>query len=151
VSHDRVLLRALTTRVWILHEGRITDYPGSFEEWEAASRERAHAAAVAAAEEESLRKVKERKQSRPADPGKDRQADRRDAERAVGEAEAEVSAWEARVEGLRAMLEDPHLYVTPDGGRRAAELGRELEQARGGLDEAFARWEAATRSAEAIR
>jgi hypothetical protein len=62
-----------------------------------------------------------------------------------------VSAWEARVEGLRAMLEDPHLYVTPDGGRRAAELGRELEQARGGLDEAFARWEAATRSAEAIR
>jgi len=151
VSHDRVLLRALTTRVWILHEGRITDYPGSFEEWEAASRERAHAAAVAAAEEEALRKVKERKQSRPTDPGKDRQTDRRDAERAVVEAEAEVSAWEARVEGLRATLEDPHLYVTPDGGRRAAELGRELEQARVGLDEAFARWEAATRSAEAIR
>jgi ATP-binding cassette subfamily F protein 3 len=150
VSHDRALLRALTTRVWILHEGRITDYPGSFEEWEAASRERAHAAAVAAAEEEALRRVKERKQSRHPDPGKDRRADRRHAERAVAEAEAEVNAWEARVEGLRAALEDPHLYVTPDGSRRAAELGRELEQARAGLDEAFARWEAATRSAEAI-
>src|SRR5262249_52949526 len=135
VSHDRALLRALTTRVWILHQGRITDYPGSFEEWEAASRERAHAAAVAAAEEEALRKVKERKQSRRPDPGQDRQADRRRAERAVAEAEEEVSAWEARVEGLRTALEDPHLYVTPDGGRRAAELGRELEQARAGLDE----------------
>ena len=38
VSHDRALLRALTTRVWILHDGRITDFPGSFEEWETASR-----------------------------------------------------------------------------------------------------------------
>ena len=64
VSHDRALLRALTTRVWVLHERRITDFPGTFEEWETASRERAHAAAVAAAEEEALRKVKERKQSR---------------------------------------------------------------------------------------
>ena len=67
VSHDRALLRALTTRVWVLHEGRITDFPGSFEEWETASAERAHAAAVAAAEEEALRRVHERKQTRRAD------------------------------------------------------------------------------------
>ena len=64
VSHDRALLRALTTRVWVLHEGRITDFPGSFEEWETASAERAHAAAVAASEEEALRRVQERKQTR---------------------------------------------------------------------------------------
>ncbi|HZA91144.1 MAG TPA: ABC-F family ATP-binding cassette domain-containing protein, partial [Gemmatimonadales bacterium] len=28
VSHDRALLRTLTTRVWVLHERRITDFPG---------------------------------------------------------------------------------------------------------------------------
>src|SRR6266511_1346666 len=71
VSHDRALLRALTTRVWVLHEGRITDFPGSFEEWEVTSQERAHAARVAAAEAESLRRVKERKQTRR--PEDDRQ------------------------------------------------------------------------------
>jgi ATP-binding cassette subfamily F protein 3 len=149
VSHDRELLRGLTTRVWILHEQRITDFPGTFDEWETASRERAHAAAVAAAEEEAIRKVKERKQSRRPAPDKDRrETERRRAERAVVEAESEVGVWEGRVEALRAALEDPHLYLTQDGARRATELGRELEGARRGLDEALARWESATRSAE---
>jgi ATP-binding cassette subfamily F protein 3 len=149
VSHDRSLLRALTTRVWILHEGRITDFPGSFDEWETTSRERAHAAAVAAAEEEALRKVKERKQSRRTTPERDsRDTDRRRAERAVADAESDVSAWEARVETARAALEDPALYLTPDGARRATELGRELEEARRGLEAAFAQWESATRAAE---
>jgi ATP-binding cassette, subfamily F, member 3 len=149
VSHDRALLRALTTRVWILHDRRISDFPGSFEEWESASRERAHAAAVAADEEVAIRKVKERKQSRREAPGPDRrERDRRQAEGAVSDAEGEVSAWEERVESLRAALEDPHLYLTQDGARRATELGRDLEAARRGLDEAFARWESATRSAE---
>jgi ATP-binding cassette subfamily F protein 3 len=150
VSHDRALLRALTTRVWILHDGRITDFPGTFEEWETASRERAHAAAVAAAEAESLRRVKERKQTRrPDDDRQRKQTARRTAERAVADAEAAVSEWEGRVAALRAELEDPHLYLTADGGKRAADIGREMETARARLDEAFARWEAATRAAEA--
>jgi ATP-binding cassette, subfamily F, member 3 len=152
VSHDRALLRALTTRVWILHDGRITDFPGTFEEWETASRERAHAASVAAAEAESLRRVKERKQTRrPDDDRQRKQTTRRTAERAVAEAEAAVGEWESRVAALRSELEDPHLYLTADGGRRAAEVGREMETARARLDEAFARWEAATRAAEASR
>jgi ATP-binding cassette subfamily F protein 3 len=149
VSHDRALLRGLTTRVWILHEGSITDFPGSFEEWETASREREHAAAVAASEAESLRRVKERKQTRrPDDDRQRRQTARRIAERAVAEAEAQVSEWEARVDAIRVQLEDPHLYLGSDGGRRAADLGRDLESARRRLDEAFVRWEAATREAE---
>jgi ATP-binding cassette subfamily F protein 3 len=149
VSHDRALLRALTTRVWILHDRRITDFPGTFEEWETASRERAHAAAVAAAEEEALRKVKDRKQTRrPEDDRQRKQAARRSAERTVAEAEAQVGTWEKAVDKIRTELEDPHLYLTSDGARRAAELGRELETARQRLDEAFARWEAATRVVE---
>lgn len=151
VSHDRALLRGLTSRVWILHQGRITDYPGGFEEWEAASREREHAATVAAAEAEALRKVKERKQTRrPDSDRRQKQSARPAAERAVALAEAAVTQAEARVAALRAVLEDPRLYLTPEGARRAVELGREMEQARAGLDQAFARWEAATRAAESV-
>jgi ATP-binding cassette, subfamily F, member 3 len=151
VSHDRALLRALTTRVWILHEGRITDYPGGFADWEAASRERAHAAAVAAAEAESLRKVKDRKQLQRPDDGRRRSAGaRRAAEREVVEAEAAVGMWESRVAALRTELEDPHLYVTAGAAERAATLGREMEEAKAELDRALARWEVATRSAESL-
>ena len=63
VSHDRELLRALTTRVWVLHDRHITDFDGNFAEWEAVSTERRHAASVKAAEEESLRRVQEKKKT----------------------------------------------------------------------------------------
>jgi len=149
VSHDRALLRALTTRTWVLHHARITDYPGGFEEWEGASVERAHAAAVAAAEEEALRKVRERKQTRRPDEDRRRaQSARRAAERAVADAEAGVGLHEARVAELRAQLENPDLYLTPDGAAAAARIGAELEVARQALDLAFAEWEAATRRME---
>jgi ATP-binding cassette, subfamily F, member 3 len=149
VSHDRALLRALTTRTWVLHHARITDYPGGFEEWEAASVERAHAAAVAAAEEEALRKVRERKQTRRPDEDRRRaQSARRAAERAVADAEAGVGLHEARVAELRAQLENPDLYLTPEGAAAAARVGAELEVARQALDLAFAEWEAATRRME---
>jgi ATP-binding cassette subfamily F protein 3 len=147
VSHDRALLRMLTTRVWVLHERRITDFPGSFEEWETASAERAHAAQVAASEEEALRRVHERKQTRrPEDGRKQQQSARRTAERKVAEAEAAVTESEARVAAIRAKLEDPALYATPQGGLQAHTLGEELEQARSELDQAFARWEIANRA-----
>jgi ATP-binding cassette subfamily F protein 3 len=142
VSHDRALLRALTTRTWVLHAARVTDYPGGFAEWEAASAERAHAAAVASAEEESLRRVRERQQTRrPEDERKRAQAARRAAERDLAAAEAEVSACEARLAGITAQLEDPAFYLQPDSARRSAELGRALEAARADLDRALARWE----------
>jgi ATP-binding cassette subfamily F protein 3 len=149
VSHDRALLRALTTRVWVLHGGRITDFPGSFEEWEIASAERAHAAAVAASEEEALRRVHERKQTRRSDDGRRRQeSSRRTAERKLADAEAAVTAREACVAEIRARLEDPELYATPEGALQAGKLGKELEAARAELDAAFAQWEAATASLE---
>ncbi len=149
VSHDRALLRALTTRVWVLHEGRITDFPGSFEEWETASAERAHAAQVAASEEEALRRVHERKQTRRSDDGRKRQqSTRRTAERKLAEAEAAVTEGEARVASIRARLEDPQLYATPEGALQAGTLGKELEAARAQLDRAFAEWEAATSGIE---
>ena len=150
VSHDRALLRALTGRVWVLHQGRITDFPGSFGEWETASAERTHAAAVAAAEEETLRRVRERKQTRRPDEDRRRQeSGRRTAERALAEAEARVAEWEARVAGLRAQLEDPALYVQADGAARATKIGAELDSAKSELDRAFAAWATATEALEA--
>ena len=149
VSHDRALLRTLTTRVWVLHERRITDFPGGFEEWETASSERAHAARVAAAEDEALRRVHERKQTRRSDDGrKQQQSGRRTAERRLAEVEAAVTQWEARVAGIKGRLEDPALYATPEGTLQAVTLGQELEAARAELERAFTDWEAATSALE---
>jgi ATP-binding cassette subfamily F protein 3 len=151
VSHDRALLRALTTRMWVMHRERITDFDGGFAEWEVTSAEREHAAAVAAAEEEATRRVRERKSvRRPEDDRRKQHSVRRSAERAVAEAEERVGERERRVADLRGQLEDPALYLATDGAERARRLGVELEEARLGLESAFAEWEAATRALEAI-
>jgi ATP-binding cassette subfamily F protein 3 len=143
VSHDRALLRALTTRTWVLHEGHVTDYPGGFADWEAASAERAHAAAVAAAEEESIRRVRDRKQThRREDPKRSEHSVRRSAERELAEAEAEVARCEAQLAAVSAELENPELYVARDAVARSQALGRKLDDARAALDRALAKWEA---------
>jgi len=151
VSHDRALLEALVTRVWVLHHGRITDYPGTFVEWEEASQERGHAAAVAAAEEEATRRVEERKRTRRGDArARDDRAAQRLARDAVRAAESRVAEAERAVTVIRDQLEDPGLYATPDGGKVAARLGIELEEARREFEEAFAAWEAATAALEGL-
>jgi ATP-binding cassette subfamily F protein 3 len=149
VSHDRALLRTLTTRVWVLHERRITDFSGGFEEWETVSAERAHAATVAASEEEALRRVHERKQTRRTEDGRKQQrAARRSAQRAVEQAEERVAACESRVATIRAQLEDPELYAAASGPEQAHTLGKELEAAREELERALQEWEAANAAAE---
>jgi ATP-binding cassette, subfamily F, member 3 len=151
VSHDRTLLESLTSRVWVLHEQHITDYPGSFGEWEEQSREREHAAAVAAAEQESLRRVRERKSTRRQElAGEQVRATRRALRQQVERYEAEVGALERRVAELTALLEDPELYTTREGAEKSVLVGRELDGARRELEAAIQRWSDATERAEQL-
>src|SRR5205814_10302811 len=108
VSHDRALLRALTTRIWILHERWLTEFAGGFAEWEEVSTERAHAAAVSAAEEQALRQVHEHQRVAP-HTKKDPRRELRRAQRELEEAAARVAALEAQVAKVVAALEDPAL------------------------------------------
>ncbi len=147
VSHDRALLRALTTRIWILHERRMTEFAGGFAEWEEVSTERAHAARVSAAEEQALRQVHERQRVAPASKPDPRKELRR-AQREVEEAEAAVAALEAEVARLVAALEDPALYTRPDGARAAHELGQQLETKKRELEAGLERWTRATEQVE---
>ncbi len=72
------------------------------------------------------------------------------ARQAVQEAERAVMEAEARVAELHETLEDPALYTTADGSRRAAALGAELDAARLTLDAAFQRWAAASEALEQL-
>jgi len=155
VSHDRELLRALTTKVWVLHERHITEYAGGFAEWEDVSAEREHSASVRASEEASLRKVHERQKlarKKEAEPptSKDVRRQKRAAQRELEEVEAQISSLEARIAALSASLEDPALYTKPTGIEEAKRLGVELERAKRELDQAFARWTAATEAVQVM-
>jgi ATP-binding cassette subfamily F protein 3 len=151
VSHDRAMLEALTSRVWVLHATHITDFAGSFAEWEERSREREHAAAVAAAEQESLRRVKERKATRRREDKVDEsRAALRESRRQIEASEREISVLEEKIARLSATLEDPELYTTREGAQKSLVTGKELEETKQKLDAAFARWTEATDRAEQL-
>jgi ATPase subunit of ABC transporter with duplicated ATPase domains len=147
VSHDRALLRALTTRTWILHERHMTEFAGGFAEWEEVSTERAHAAAVSAAEEQALRQVHEHRRVAPATK-RDPRKELRRAQQELEEAEARVAELEAEVAKAVAALEDPALYTRPDGARAAHELGAQLETLKRELEAGLERWTQATEQVE---
>ncbi len=149
VSHDRALLRALTTRTWILHERRMTEFAGGFAEWEEVSTERAHAAAVSAAEEQALRRLHEHQRVAPP-PKKDPRKELRRAQQGLAEAEGRVTDLESQVARVVAALEDPALYTKPDGAAKARAFGAELETLKRELDAALERWTSATEQVEML-
>jgi ATP-binding cassette subfamily F protein 3 len=154
VSHDRELLRALTTRIWVLHDRHMTEFAGGFAEWEEVSKERAHAAAVSAAEDQALRQVHERQRVAPPSPPSppaskvDPRRDLRRAQRELAEAEAAVAELESQVALVVAALEDPALYTRPDGATTARQLGAQLETLKRSLDAGLERWTQATEQVE---
>ena len=151
VSHDRELLRALTTRLWVLHESHVTDFDGTFAEWETVAAEREHAASVRAAEDEALRRVQEKKKTaRREESTRDARATLRTAQRRVTDLETQIQELETRIGALTAELEDPELYTHADGVGRATKLGAELDQSKAALERALEQWSAASEELDAL-
>lgn len=153
VSHDRALLNALSTRVWHLENGKITDYDGNFAEWELARDERRRQAGAAVKAADAARRAKERQADarKPSTADKKGQASaQRTARRAVEQAEARVQQLEKEVASRSAALADSGLYATPDGTARAKTLAKELDFSKAELERAFAAWETAVAEAERL-
>ena len=136
VSHDRYFIDRFATRVWVLEDGQVTDFRGSYGEYRAA-RERKQAQAVpapAAAPAE--------KKEKPRRPGgtKNLEKEVAAAERAVAKAEEQMYELGLQIEEAaadylklqelyeqREALEEEILKLYGTGGR----LSGELEEARG--------------------
>jgi ATP-binding cassette subfamily F protein 3 len=151
VSHDRALLRALTSRVWVLHDRHVTEFDGNFGEWELVSAEREHAAALRAAEEEALRRVQEKKKTaRREESGRDERTQLRAAQRRVTDLEAEILQLESQIDVVSRELEDPELYTRTNGVQRAGELGAELDRLKPRLERALEEWGTATEALDTL-
>jgi len=151
VSHDRALLRALTTRTWGLDHGRIEDFGGSFGEWEEMIRRRAIKAERSAADRRAEERAKTREARAPRVQARRSTSPVAEARQLAEAQEALIAKHERRVAELSEMLGDPTLYETGEGGRRAGELARELESTKGELNRAMLAWERAMEQWEADR
>lgn len=144
VSHDRELLRNTVSRVWSLEDSHISDYNGSFEEWENLHAQQRARAERAVQEEKQALLERERSAAKRRREGTDvDRARSRTRARDAEAAEAEVHRTEKKVEQLKEQLADPALYATGDGVRKAAELKKQMDAAESELLDAIAKWERA--------
>ena len=150
VSHDRAMLEALTSRVWVLHEQHVTDFPGLFRRVGRAKpgararggrRSRgagSPAASQGAEDDQKAGSARETTlESRSASCAKRSKTRRRKSPRS-----------RAKSAELTALLEDPELYTTREGTERSLVAGKELDVVRRKLDAAIEKWTAATERAE---
>jgi ATP-binding cassette subfamily F protein 3 len=142
VTHDRSLMARLATRVLEVNGGRVTLYPGGYDDYEAARLSRA-----AGVEKESPRRptpaassAPPRAGSRKSDPergpGKRERTERQKRDREQARIEKDIETREARVRALETQLADPEIY---HDGARAKELVGEYERLRAELDSLWQR------------
>ena len=134
VSHDRYFIDRFATRIWMLEDGHITDFKGTYQEYQAAKTKKA-APAPAPRKEEP-------KKEKPKRPGGTKTLEKEvaAAERAVGKAEEEMYDLTLQMEEAAAdYLKLQELYEKKEALEeeilklyaRWEDLAAQLEEARG--------------------
>jgi ATP-binding cassette, subfamily F, member 3 len=135
VSHDRFLMDALATHVWVLKDGHLCQYEGNYSAYLAAEAERA------AREQAASVQVADGGQKRQERPGGSEERKRR----------AEVEALEREIETLeREIGETEHLLMqasTAQDAERVRDLNVAYQDLQRALSEHLARWEAVASAA----
>jgi ATP-binding cassette, subfamily F, member 3 len=136
VTHDRSLMARLATRVLEVNGGRVTLYPGGYDDYEDARRARDRVAEPAAPRAGGPSAP--RRAARPAAPAaaKPRRADEQKRAREVARIEQEIEAREATIAALGTRLADPAVY---HDGPQARELVAEYERLRAEVESLWQR------------
>ena len=167
VSHDRALLDAVGTRTFAIEDGTLRSYLGGWAEYSRvrqerreadASAKRADARAAAGAKraasdaaagveatgqaKSSTAKSSTAKSAKPRSNGRAKpRGPSKNALRRAAELEREVEKAEAALRALEDELADPLAWASSTSSERATERHAEAKKA---VEEAYARWEAAT-------
>ena len=141
VSHDRYFIERFASRIWLLEDGHITDFKGTYEEFQAA-RARGQFSKTAAAAPVQTAKAPVEKKEKPKRPGGTKMLEKEvtAAERAVGKAEEQMYDLTLQIEEASAdYLKLQELYEQKEALEeeilklygRWEELSAQLEEARG--------------------
>lgn len=146
VSHDRYFLDTVCDRLWVVEDGRVNVFLGTYSEYaerrrqmqaderrEAAARHTEHAPAD---DPRARRRAKAEAARR-----------RRQLQARVGAVEQEIERLEAEKSELEAALADPELYSEGDRARETVEAHKQVLAA---LDELMSEWEQLQETLESL-
>jgi ATP-binding cassette subfamily F protein 3 len=143
VSHDRYLINALATQVWIIAQGQLRVYKGDYQEYLARREREQEAARLEAARQDALRQEQKRRQQAK------RRADPHSTEgRSLDEIEGEIACLESKLETLGERLV---LASTKQELDRVRVLGVEYARVELDLEDLLTEWTAQGERAEEKR
>ncbi|MGB9337615.1 MAG: hypothetical protein WCB63_00205 [Polyangiales bacterium] len=152
VSHNRAFIRRLATKLWVVHDGGVENYPGTLDDylWSCQQRDVAPATATEikpVAQKRSRQARKEQRRKEAELRAKQNQGVK-PLEKRVGELEQTIARLEKTIAAHNEELSKPEVYDDPE--RRDTLLG-EAKGARRELDRAFEEWTESNERLEQIR
>lgn len=152
VSHNRAFIRNLATKLWVVHDGTVENYPGTLDDylWSCQQRD------VAPATETAIKPVAQKRSRQARKEQRRKEAERRakqnqgvkPLEKRVGELEKAIESLEKRVADHNEELSKPEVY---DDAARRDTLLREVQEAQSELDRSFEDWTASNEKLELLR
>jgi ATP-binding cassette subfamily F protein 3 len=135
VTHDRYLVDALATQIWVARAGDMEVYEGTYQEYlEQRARQRAQAEASAAAASGGRSAASAPAAAAPRKNG----LNPFKLKQRIAELEAEIDGLETRLKGLEA---DIHEASTGGDAGRVSQLGVAYNETESQLDRAIEEWE----------
>ena len=137
VSHDRTFLNNVVTSTLVFEDGRVNEYVGGYDEWQAAVRRREQADATPSAKQ--VKQKNPPKNDAPPQPASDRRKRSYKDQRELEQLPKRIEKLESAIDELHQAMGEPAYYQQPSE-KIAAEAAK-LAELEASLAKAYARWE----------
>jgi ATP-binding cassette subfamily F protein 3 len=152
VSHNRAFIRRLATKLWVVHDGGVENYPGTLDDylWSCQQRDVAPAteAAIKPVAQKRSRQARKEQRRKEAELRSKRNQGVKPLEKRVGELERSIARLEKTIVEHNTELSKPEVYDDPE---RRDELLNEARNAQRELERSFEEWTESNEKLEQLR
>ncbi len=152
VSHNRAFIRRLATKLWVVHDGGVENYPGTLDDylWSCQQRDVAPAtdAAIKPVAQKRSRQARKEQRRKEAQIRSKQNQGVKPLEKRVGELEQSIARLEKAIAEHNDELSEPEVYEDPE---RRDKLLHEARESQRELERAFEEWTESNERLEQLR
>jgi ATP-binding cassette subfamily F protein 3 len=152
VSHNRAFIRRLATKLWVVHDGGVENYPGTLDDylWSCQQRDVTPAtdAAIKPVAQKRSRQARKEQRRKEAELRSKQNQGVKPLEKRVGELEQSIARLEKTIAEHNEELSEPEVYEDPE---RRDKLLHEARKSQRQLERAFEEWTESNERLEQLR
>ena len=139
VSHDRTFLNNVVTSTLVFEDGRVNEYVGGYDDWQAAVKRREDQAATPVVKEAKAKSPPRNGTTPPTSTATDQRKRSYKEKRELEQLPQQIEKLEGAIADLHEAMGDPSYYQ--QAGEKIASEAAKLAELEESLAKAYARWE----------